>query len=541
MQRFLATIAKLPLRRLPWRFIGTGFLSASLLVLSFPPASIWPLAFIGFVPFLLGLLYARNFREVAWMGATHSIFYILFGFSFVSFVVTNFGGLPWIVGKLVLVIFSLFVALPVVYIGLDFTYPKIFPNTLGHVLYNWLPVAQLAEITGLFGLTVPILLSNLAIAILLSRTVGRRQLKGPAAAGLAGPFSAVLALALVAGFLWNADRWGRARMEKLNAQERGWTRKLKISVIQGNIGDIDKLSSERGYEPAIAHVLNTYREATLDSVKNFHPDLVIWPETSYPFLYTHLMDQGANASGAARDQWMKDFVHEINTPMFFGSYSNSGKRDFNTAFLVKPPFDLAGQYRKSILLAFGEYIPLGPFSSIIQDIVPSIADFGRGPGPVLFDVKGAKLGPQICYEGIFPEHSRGAVKLGADFLLNITNDSWFGLTGEPKLHLLLTIFRSIETRRPMIRATNTGISTVVDLTGEMRWSTRLFEPASIDTTLNFPGPGQHAPVTFYTRHGEYFASTCGVFTLLASLLVFGPGVLGWSRRRATSVKALIGR
>ena len=524
---------------------------------------------------MLGLLYARNYRDVIWMGVTHSIFFILFGFSFVSFVVTNFGGLPWVVGKLTLLIFSLFgeiqflgfaimayavlvistrrvrrsflkilltfIVLPVLYIGIDFSYPKIFPNTLGHVLYNWLPVAQLAEFFGLFGLTVPILLSNLAVAILVSRFLGVRRLTGPAGKGLAGPLSAVIVLVLVAGFLWRADHWGRARMDELNAMERGWTRKLKISVIQGNIGDIDKLSSERGYEPAIAHVLETYRDATLDSVKNFHPDLVIWPETSYPFLYTHLMDRGANASGAARDQWMKDFVKEIQTPIFFGSYSNAGKRDFNTAFLVKPPFELAGQYRKSILLAFGEYVPLGPFSSLIQDLVPSIADFGRGGGPVVFEVKGAKLGPQICYEGIFPEHSRGSVKLGADFLLNITNDSWFGTTGEPYLHLLLTIFRSIETRRPMIRSTNTGVSTVVDLTGEMRWSTRLFEPASIDTTLNFPGPGQAAPDTFYQRHGEIFAQICAALTLLASFYLLGPGLLLWTGRRAARLKALLRR
>ncbi|MBI3543127.1 MAG: apolipoprotein N-acyltransferase [Deltaproteobacteria bacterium] len=548
------------LRHVPWRFAFTGFLSALLLVLSFPPWSVWWLGFVGMIPFLLGLVYARSWREVAWMGAVHSVFFIVLGFNFVAFVAVEFGGLPWIVGLLILLAYSTFgeiqflafallaygllqaaaklrrplaraaftfVVLPLVYIGVDFLYPKIFPNTLGHVLYNWLPVAQAIEYVGLHGLTLPLVIVNLAGASLIVRYA---RIK-PRHDALAGPVASVVALAVVAVALAAVDSWGRGRMAELTALEKTWTRKLKVSVIQGNIGDVDKLASESGYEPAVKKVLDAYRDASLDSISHFHPDLVVWPETSYPFLYTHLTDAAANNSGAARDAWMKEFVAETRTPIFFGAYSSVGKRDYNTAFLLKPPFELAGSYRKSILLAFGEYVPLGPLSPLITSIVPVIADFGRGPGPITLEVKGVKLGPQICYEGIFPEHSRGAVAQGADALLNITNDSWFGRTGEPWLHLLLTVPRSIELRRPMIRSTNTGVSTIVDITGEMRYSTRLFETASIDTTLSFPGAGQKPIETFYSRHGDVFAQACSAFALLAAFFVFGPPLLGHARKR----------
>jgi apolipoprotein N-acyltransferase len=130
-----------------------------------------------------------------------------------------------------------------------------------------------------------------------------------------------------------------------------------------------------------------------------------------------------------------------------------------------------------------------------------------------------------------PAHSRGSVLLGADALLNITNDSWFGQSTEPWFHMLLTAFRSIELRRPLIRGTNTGFSALIDITGEQRYKTRLFEPATIDATLRFPGPGQKAPETFYLRHGELFAGFCQVVACLVLAWIFWPAIRAWPRER----------
>lgn len=531
------------------RYAGAGILSAALLVLSFPRYSIWGLTFIGLVPFFLALFRARDFRDVFWMGFACTTLFILLGFGWISFVATNFGGLPWIVGKIILVLFSLFgelqfllfallayglllrlgrvrnpamrsalafIGLPSVYVGLDFLYPKIFPNTLGHVLYNWFSVVQIVEYTGVSGLTFPIVVTNLALAVLIE-SVWRKKKAEPyqnAFAGAPRGFAAAVALVLVGlGFSWTSH-WGAARIRELQTLEQGFLRTFRFSIIQANIGDVDKLASERGYEPAVQKVLATYRSMSLAAVERFNPDLVIWPETAYPFLYTHLENYAANQNGMARDQWVAEFMRELKVPLYFGTYSMIGKRDFNSAYLVDPAHRKLGVYYKSVLLAFGEYVPLGPFSSIVQDLVPAIANFGRGRGPTVIDLKGVKLGPQICYEGIFPEHSRESSRLGAELLLNITNDSWFGDTGEPWLHLLLTAFRSIELRRPLARATNTGVSTVVEFTGEMRQRTKLFEPETLDAEVKLPGSGQTYPETFYQRHGELFASICTVIALI---------------------------
>jgi apolipoprotein N-acyltransferase len=552
--------------KIPWRYVAAGTFSAALLVATFPSYSVWWLTFVGMVPLLLVIIRARRLREVAWAGAACTIFFILFGFGWISLVATNFGGLPWIVGKAILLIFSLFgeiqfflfallarvlleraslwrgsaargaawfLGLPLAYIGIDFLNPKIFPNTLGHVLYNWLPVAQIAEYTGVYGLTFPIVLANLGFAIFAHRFLQTRK---RAASGIRTPGLAAAATALAAAalILTVSARWGAARIAALTAEQARFTKTFKLSLIQANIGDIDKLASERGFEPAVLHVLGLYRDMTVVSVTRFRPDLIVWPETAFPYLYTHMQDAAANKSGMARDQWVADFVREVHTPLFFGVYSKLAKRDFNSAALVSPPYKLGGLYRKSILLAFGEYVPLGPFGPLIQNIVPTIADFGRGKGPEVFELSGAKLAPQICYEGIFPEHSRGGVRLGADFLLNITNDSWFGAGTEPWLHLLLTAFRSIELRRPLVRSTNTGVSTVVDVTGEMRWSTRLFESGYLEATLKLPGKGQKAPETFYLWHGEIFAQLCAAFAAFLAAWLLGPEIYRRLRRQRKS-------
>lgn len=555
--------------RIPGRYLGAGILSAALLVLSFPTYSVWGLGFVGMVPLLIAITLAKSWKEAAWAGFACMTCFILFGYQWVSFVATNFGGLPWIAGKVVLVLFSLFaevqflvfalaavfifpraaraadrffaptlfrigfayVFLPLFYIGLDALNPKIFPSSFGHVLYSWLAVAQLAEFFGVYGLTLPVVIANFAVLVLTLWLIGvLRRETVLARKALPGPVSALIVLVLLAVFFVRADSWGRHRIEEIKALENSYRHHFKFSVIQANIGDVDKLASEHGYEPAIKKVLTTFHDMSLESIKNFHPDLVIWPETSWPFLYTHLLDSAANQSGSARDSWIKDFLVETKTPLFFGSYSSMNKRDFNSAFLIVPEYHALGIYRKSILLAFGEYVPLGPLAPLVQDLIPSIADFGRGQGPMVFDLNGVKLAPQICYEGIVPEHSRVAANMGADVLLNITNDSWFGQGTEPWLHLHLTAFRSIELRRPMIRSTNTGISTLIDSTGEMRYRTRLFEPAHIDAEIGIPDRNQKNLETFYARHGEIFANLCSYLALLVLVALSVPQFLAWRRK-----------
>lgn len=528
---------------------AASIFSSILLVLSFPPYSVWPLVFIGLVPFLIALNFARSYRQVFFIGTSCSIPFILLGFPWVADVAVEFGSLPWIVGKLILLGYSLFgeieflifafavyfvlncvqlihskvvkiityfVVLPAFYVGFDWLYPKIFPNTLGHVLYDWFSVIQITEYIGAFGLTFFIVEINLALAV-LSLVAFYTHKKSVFTQGVFVK-SAAIVLCICTASLLVFSFWGKSRILELEKISQGFNKKFKVSIIQANIGDIDKIASESGSRSAIQKVLNTYKEMSLLSVKRFHPDLVIWPETAYPLLYTHFKDENANAYGSANDAWIKDLSGQLKTPLYFGGYSARNGRDFNSAFLVTPAAELVGFYQKTILLPFGEYIPLGPLSVFISNFIPAIADFGRGAGSAVIPFNGIKLGPQICYEGIIPEHSRQAVHQGANVLLNITNDSWFGNSAEPWLHLRLTAMRSIELRKPLIRATNTGVSTVVDITGKMTQVTRLFQPEILEAEILVP-QGEAAPQTFYFRYGEVFAFICVWIGFIGMLFV----------------------
>ncbi len=553
-----------------------------------PPQWMWWFSLIALVPLFTRLFYLQSFREVFVLSLLFAFVLVFFCFHWVSQVAINFGGMPWIASKLVLCGFALFAEFqfvllslglfwlykkyknikilfvaPFIYVSLDFLYPKIFPNTIGFLLYPWNEFSQIAEFTGMYGLTFVILFINSLISwIFLNLRQSKKNFL---------QFAAVLFGTTVV--LIFCHQWGKKRLEFLSNLEKSFTKNFKVSLIQGNIGDIDKLSALGGSTPAIDLALNTYKKMTLETIKRYSPDLVVWPETAYPLLYTHFQDEYANLSHAARDDWIKSLMEEIKTPLFFGGYfairhdlshshqdssrpdgtrsrhypsprhrvdpspklqvgarhvpapdvnnlaqKTSRSQDYNSIFLLVPPHELIGTYQKSILLAFGEYVPLGPFSGFVQDLIPAIASFGRGNGPTVMELKAKniKISPQICYEGIYPEHSRQSVLLGADVLINITNDSWFGPTGEPWYHLVLTAFRSIELRRPLVRATNTGVSAIIGITGQVVQKTEIFSPAILEAELALASQPELWPQTFYLKHGEWFPKLC----ILLSLLFF---------------------
>ena len=119
------------------------------------------------------------------------------------------------------------------------------------------------------------------------------------------------------------------------------------------------------------------------------------------------------------------------------------------------------------MLAFGEYIPLAQYFPILKKWLPQVGDFQWGDGPIVRSLNGLKVGTQICYESLFPEFSIDLANQGAQIIINVTNDSWYGPWQEPYQHLYLTLARAIEVRRPLIRSTNTGISTAILANGDI--------------------------------------------------------------------------
>lgn len=517
--------------------------SAILMALAFPPYGLWPISFIALVPYFLALSKTKTVKKAVQTSFLMGMFLVFTGFYWVSDVAVNFGGLPWIVGKIVLIAFSLFgemqflpfglaifyhlkhshkqsrvhkiITYALFYITFDYLYPKIFPNSIGHGLYGWFSFAQLAEITGVPGLTFLMVATNVSIYFLFVDYLNQK-LRLKSYKYSIGIFVLMIAISL----------WGRDRINTLENLNNKFSKNIKVSIIQANIGDVEKLASENGIKSAVDKVLQKYEDFSKQTVNRFKPDLIIWPETAYPLLYTHLQNENANRSGSARDRYILDLVKQLNTPLIFGGYSSDYKKDYNTIFYVTPDGKLKGQYRKNILLAFGEYVPLGPLGPLVQSIIPTIADFGRGSGPMSFEYTNAKgemfsFSPQICYEGIDTEFTRGCALKEVDFILNVTNDSWFGDSAEPYIHFMITAFRSIEHRIPMVRATNTGFSSIIESTGKMNQTSQLFTEQVIEAEIKIPHSKERISKTIYSIWGEWFAKLCCLIVLvLISRLVY---------------------
>ncbi|OGE22933.1 MAG: apolipoprotein N-acyltransferase, partial [Candidatus Dadabacteria bacterium RBG_19FT_COMBO_40_33] len=184
---------------------------------------------------------------------------------------------------------------------------------------------------------------------------------------------------------------------------------------------------------------------------------------------------------------------------------------FNTAFLTDPQGRILGRYNKIKLLLFGEYLPFTKYISALKKISPASGDFTPGSNLEILEIKekGIKIAPLICYEDIIPSFSRKFVENGANLLVNITNDAWFGKSFEPYQHLSFSIPRAVETRRFLARATNTGISAIIDSVGRVTAKTGIFEQTTLEGQIAI----LDGEKTVYTKIGDVFPWGCLIFWL----------------------------
>ncbi|MCM2322433.1 MAG: apolipoprotein N-acyltransferase [Oligoflexia bacterium] len=544
-------------------------LSAFLLVASFPPWDFAFLAWFALVPWLLAVHRAPRMKEAFLQGIWLSFLMGLGGFFWVASVLHQFGGLPWPLSILGLLLFSLacqpqFLLFPflirllepvrkaeerllarlafamllaLAYTGLDWGLPKLFADTLGHAFYEAPRLRQLADLGGAHLITFLVFLVNDTLTHLV------RKARTPAS-GIAGPASrkllvlapeALLSLALCAAGLV----YGQLRGAEIRALVASAPVSAHAAAIQGNIGDFDKIASERGVRGAAEKVLATYFSLSDRALSMEHkPDFLVWPETAYPSTFR----TPNTADELFRDQKVEAFIRDRNVPLLFGGYDRWQGKDFNALFVLTPKAEPAlaslsssGDlqiYRKNVLLLFGEYIPGSEYIKPLRDAFPQVGNFGRGLGPELVQVPVERLpggtlktGPIICYEALFPSYVIGAARKGSQLILNITNDSWFGPFGEPQLHLALVTFRSLETRLPQLRSTNTGISALVLPDGTITEPTPMGEPA----VLNVAIPVYEPIPTLMKTWGDWF----GAFALLAT--AGGLLAIYRARRRALAV------
>ena len=340
-----------------------------------------------------------------------------------------------------------------VYVGTEWVWPKLFADTLGHGLYPSLWMRQAADVAGVPGLTFVVLLGNeCALAAVCAGDLRR------ALAPLAGGLGLVLALAA----------YGALRC----AQLAGGGTTVTAGVVQANIAHYDRLAAEVGTFEAVRRILDAHFALSEDLLRRGDPDLVVWPETVYPTTF----GSPKSPDGAAFDREIAAFVARIGRPLVFGSYDTENGDEFNAAIFLEParhgPLAFEA-YRKVSLFPLTERVPAVLESALVRRWLPWLGTWKPGKGaaaiPVtLRDGRTLRIAPLICYDALDAHLAVDAVRRGAEMILTLSNDSWFAGAGRgPRLHLIGSAFRSVETRRPQVRATNTGISAVIDATGEI--------------------------------------------------------------------------
>jgi apolipoprotein N-acyltransferase len=333
---------------------------------------------------------------------------------------------------------------PIAMTVFDFAVPQIFPCYVSITQTYFLPIIQIADITGPVGVTFLMVLVSGAIWDWLER----RSWKPAVAAVI------VVGLCLGYGFL---------RIRQIDAR-RAAAPQRRIGMVQANVGIHQKGRAADRKRQHELH-LDLSRDLERQGV-----DLIVWPESSYPYYF----DRGATTDWPMNHPFR--VMRDLHTPVLFGTITFDRRgRPYNSTMLVRPDGTLDGPYDKNYLLLFGEYVPFYDELNI-RKWIPESSNFQRGYGVRLFEVGDMSIGPMICYEDIIPAFARKIAQLRPNIFINMTNDAWFGATTEPWEHLWLAVYRSVEHRLDMVRSVNTGVTSHIDATGRLVAHTRSVDP-----------------------------------------------------------------
>ena len=445
-------------------------ISGTALWLSFPEFAYFPLAWVGLVPYLFFLL-----RKPPWgtVLAAHVIMsFIYFGGTiyWIPRVLTDYGDLHWIWAAtaylLLVALMSLFLlpfslltrwaakgpfwlslwCLPGLWmlteLARNYFLVSGFPwSALGYSQYPYSWVVQIADVGGVYSVSLLVVSCSCAV-------VGTLVLRS------AKP------LALFAALFFATNLYGAYRLEIWEPEP---VSSIRTALIQPNIG----LSGNQ------EHYAGKYYETLPDLYRQAAgagAEWVIFPEAPNPFPFQ-------------RDFYFKTFwQREVATQ---GSYllfntasfeTAPGSRYLNSALMLDPQGQPVYRYDKVHLVPFGEYVPMSRWLGyLFEPLVQEVAEFSPGEATRSGSVSTTRFGTLICFEGIFPELSRAFVRDGAQVLINLTNDAWYGRSAAPRQHLQIASFRAIEVRKPLLRCANSGYSAVIDPQGRTTQELGLFQ------------------------------------------------------------------
>jgi apolipoprotein N-acyltransferase len=234
-------------------------------------------------------------------------------------------------------------------------------------------------------------------------------------------------------------------------------------------------------------ILDRYIDMSRAALAQTKPDVLLWPETMYPTTF----GKPKSPDGAAFDAEIVEFAREAGVPLVFGSYDSDGANEYNAAIFLDVGADgrpRVGVYRKSFLFPLTERVPAWLDFAFVRGFMPWLGNWTPGQGArveklQLRDGRSVRAAPLICFDAVDPGLSIDAVRGGAEVLFTLSNDSWFAVGNGPMLHLVVSVFRSLETRRPQLRVTNTGVSSVITPTGEMIASAGIHERTALTASV----------------------------------------------------------
>ena len=476
-----------------------ALLSGALLALSFPRYGHPAFAWIALVPLLVALTERRPPPLRAFLlGLTSGFVYFTGTLYWTGTVIRTFGGIPLpaaVLGVILLALYqgffpALFALISrrliarggtgalflsaAAWVATEFFRGIVFGGfpwvLLGDSQVTVLPVAQLASVLGVYGVSGLVAFVNAAIAYAMLNA-GRRRV------------GAIVAAAVV---LIVTGAWGTARIADGSLTRAGTP--IRVALIQANIAQEDKWKSDEA-----RRIFTTYIAMTRDAVRR-GAEYVIWPESATPFMFEQ---------DPAGQEALRSLAREVRVPILFGSDQEVTRPEpalYNAAFLVAPDGQTAAVYRKIHLVPWGEFIPVKRLLFFVSPLVDSFTDFSPGTEMVLLPVNSHLTSTAICYEVVYPSLVRQAVQAGSELLTTITNDAWYGHSSAPYQHFALASMRAIEQGRYLARAANTGISGVVDPYGRIVRQSGIFEQDALVEEVRFLKVR-----TIYSRIGDAIA------------------------------------
>jgi len=493
-------------------------LSGIVLWASFPPAGLHLLAWIALVPLFLCILFSDRLKALVCALLCGGVFFALH-FLWV-FEVPNYGILhhvlldvyfsayilvfAWLVhhtrtglGRLPALIIMPFLWVVIEFIRSNAGFLALPWGLLGHSQYQHLTTIQIASITGAYGISFIVVLINSAVTAMLL-PVGNcfLKLESPSRSGsikrnlFAGISVGLVVLTFAHG--WNLSR------QKMDGPEYG------ISVVQPNIDQ--KVKWDKKSAPMIMKKLSDLTKKAAGD----EPKLIVWPETATP--------RSINIDHELR-KTIKVMAVSSNASLLIGSSQvqkfklddPKSAKYLNSAYLIPPNNNSSSfqRYDKMRLMPFGEYLPKKNKIPWHYINVPDVGSYLPGKEQTLFKINGVTFGTTICWENIFPGFVRGFVKEGAQFIVNITNEAWFGETAAPYQFLSMNVMRAVENQVYIVRCANTGISCFIDPNG--RITNRVVDDTGNDIFISGVITGSIIPQkkkTIYTQYGDWFVWLC---------------------------------